>query len=300
MLVGHGSREAAGNQQFYEFVDAVRQAAPERLIESCFIELAEPDVPTGLTACVERGASEVVVVPLTLLAAGHAKLEVPEHIAEARRQHRKVQFHYGRHLGIHPLVLDILAQRLQELEAAAPPLERSQCWLLVVGRGSSDPDANGDLFKAARLAWEGRGFGGLEVGFSGVTTPSFTDAIHRCVRLGARRVYILPYFLFTGVLIQRMQRQTQELQAQYPEVELCFGGHFGAHPKLVELVFEREQEAVLGLAQMNCDLCKYKVPLVGFERDFGRFVMDHDHNHNHASPRRGRAARNNSSDLPPR
>src|SRR5206468_1702732 len=83
----------------------------------------------------------VVGVPLVLLGAGHMKLDGPAALDRGRRRHPDVHFDYGRALAIHPLVLDVAAARVP----------RDADAVVVVGRGSSDPDANADLFKIGRL-----------------------------------------------------------------------------------------------------------------------------------------------------
>lgn len=264
LLVGHGSREQPGNDEFLAFCEAVRpHLGPER-VETCFIELAEPLVPESLDRCVALGAHRVVVLPVILLAAGHVKVELPHELDEAKARHPGVEFLYGRHIGLDPLVLEVMNQRLAELErdAAWPPDETA---VLVVGRGSSDPDANSDLFKLSRLIWESRRYPWVETCFIGVTGPSLPEGLARCRALGARRIAVVPYFLFTGVLIPRIQRLVGEFTVAHPEMEARVADYLNGHPKLFRVLQERKAEARRGEARMNCALCKYRVPLPGHE-----------------------------------
>ncbi len=265
LVVGHGSRDAEGNQEFLRFVERMRFAFPEIAVEACFIELAEPSIPQGVDRCVALGARRVVVLPVILFAASHVKVEIPLEIDQARRRHPAVDFRYGRHLGIHHRIFEILDERLAEAETALPPGPRAETAVLVIGRGSSDPDANGDLYKVSRLLWEGRGYGGIETCFMGITHPDLPEGIRRCVALGARRILALPYFLFTGVLIRQMRDRLREFQLRYPEIPMRFAGYLGDHPSLVEILAERRAEAVNGTALMNCEMCKYRVLLPGQE-----------------------------------
>lgn len=274
LLVGHGSRDAAGNQQFLEFVSRVRAAAPERLIESCFLELAAPDIPAGMAACVNRGAREIVVLPLTLFNAGHARFEIPEHIHQAQHRHAGLTFRYARPLMIDPLIHEILTQRYRETGAHDP----EHTAVVLVGRGSSDAEANSDLWKAGRLFWEENRPAFVELAYSGVTRPDVPTAMGRCVRLGARRVVVLPYFLFTGVLIQRIRRWTEAARAEFPEVEFHLAGHLAGHENLVRLVLARAEEA---LAAEPFDAHRY------FERVGGRGHHHHDHGAHHGPDQAG-------------
>ncbi len=264
LLVGHGSREQPGNAEFLAFCEMARpHLGPER-IETCFIELAEPLVPESLDRCVALGARRVTMLPVILLAAGHVKVELPHELDEARERHPNVEFFYGRHIGLDPLVIDIVNQRLAAVEAEmAWPAEETA--VLVVGRGSSDPDANSELYKLARLLWESRRYPWVEACFIGVTGPSLPEGLARCRALGARRIVVVPYFLFTGVLIPRIQRITGEFATTHAAVEIRIADYIGSHPKLIQILKTRKIEARRGEARMNCALCKYRVQLPGHE-----------------------------------
>lgn len=264
LLVGHGSREAAGNDEFLRFVDSARPHLGPEPIETCFIELAEPLVPESLDRCVTGGARRVIVLPVILLAAGHVKVELPHELDEAKERHAGVEFLYGRHIGLDPLVIEAMRQRLAETESEAGwPADGTA--VLVVGRGSSDPDANADLFKLSRLIWEARRYPWVEACYIGVTNPSLPEGLARCLALGATRIIVLPYFLFTGVLIPRIQRLVKEFVGAHPGVNVRVTDYLNGHPNLFKVLAERKQEAVRGEARMNCALCKYRVPLPGHE-----------------------------------
>ncbi len=264
LLVGHGSREQPGNDEFLRFCETARpHLGPER-VETCFIELAAPLVPESLDRCVALGATRVIALPVILLAAGHVKVELPHELDEAKGRHPGVEFLYGRHIGLDPLVMEIVNERLAEVERqAAWPAEDTA--VLVVGRGSSDPDANSDLYKLARLLWESRRYPCVEACFVGVTQPSVPEGLARCRTLGARRIIVLPYFLFTGVLIPRIHRLVDEFAAAHPGVDIRVADYLNGHPKLFRVLRDRKLEALRGEARMNCALCKYRVPLPGHE-----------------------------------
>jgi sirohydrochlorin cobaltochelatase len=264
LLVGHGSREQPGNDEFLRFCEVARRHLGPEPVEPCFIELATPLVPESLDRCVAMGARRVIVLPVILLAAGHVKAELPHELDEAKERHPGVEFLYGRHLGLDPLVMEIVHERLAEVEEQAGwPAEGTA--VLVVGRGSSDPDANSDLYKLSRLLWESRRYPWVEACFVGVTQPSLPEGLQRCRALGAQRVIVLPYFLFTGVLIPRIHRLADEFAAAHPGVEVRVADYLNGHPKLFRVLRARKLEALRGEARMNCALCKYRVPLPGHE-----------------------------------
>jgi len=277
LFVGHGSRDAEGTAEFLRIVDLFRAHDPERIVECGFLEFARPVIGEGVARCVERGARTVAVLPGMLMAAGHAKNDIPSEIHEARRRYPDVQFHYGRHLHLHTNIIDLSRQRIEEAERGAEPADRKDTLLLVVGRGSSDPDANADVAKLARLLWEGMGFGWGAACYIGVTTPLLPEALERSHRMGYRRVIVFPFFLFTGVLEKRIRRQTEEFGRQHPGNEFLCAGYLNVHPLLFDAFAERAEEAVHGSPNMNCELCKYRVRLPGFEQAVGQPQVGHHH-----------------------
>jgi sirohydrochlorin cobaltochelatase len=178
---------------------------------------------------------------------------------------------------LHAKIIALCTLKIIEAEARAGPCHRHDTLLLVVGRGSSDPDANADVQKLARLLWEGMGFGWAAACYIGITTPLLPEALERCHRLGFSRLLVLPFFLFTGVLEKRIRRLTAEFAAQHPDTEFLCADYLNAHPLLVEVFEERAAEAVHGSPNMNCELCKYRVQLPGFETAVGQPQYGHHH-----------------------
>ncbi len=232
-----------------------------------------------------RGADTITVLPGMLMAAGHAKNDIPSEIHEARHRYPNVRFHYGRHLHLHAKVIELCRIRLEEAEGQAtasrererPEIARKDTVLLVVGRGSSDPDANSDITKLARVLAEGMGYGWSAACYSGVTTPLVPEALDRCRRLGFARILVFPFFLFTGILEKRIRQQTLEFAQMHPETEFLCAGYLDAHPLLVEAFLERADETVHGSPNMNCELCKYRVRLPGYEQALGQPQVGHHH-----------------------
>lgn len=283
LIVGHGTRDEAGAEQFRRFVSRVRQRAGGLAVDGGFIELSAPPVADAVSRLVDAGHRRLGVVPLTLVAAGHAKGDIPGSMARERERHPGLRYAYGRPLGPHPTILRLLAERVDVL---CPPGRREQTTVLLVGRGSTDPDANAEVFKVARLLWEGRSYGGVEVAFISLAEPSVPAGLERIHRLGGRRIVVVPYFLFTGVLPRRTVEQAAGWAGGHPEVELACagllgdsadGGAGGEGDGLVELVLERYREALGGDIRMNCDTCLYRIALPGHAHRVGQAQTPHDH-----------------------
>ncbi|MFD9074647.1 sirohydrochlorin chelatase [Streptomyces lasiicapitis] len=288
LIAGHGTRDDAGAAAFRDFVQELARREPELPVAGGFIELSPPPLGEAVSELVERGVKRFAAVPLMLVSAGHAKGDIPAALTREKERHPGISYSYGRPLGPHPLILQVLERRLDEAlgDTVRTPEDRADVTVLLVGRGSTDPDANSEVFKAARLLWEGRGYAGVETAFVSLAAPDVPSGLDRCVALGARRVVVLPYFLFTGILPDRVRQQTQGWASAHPDVEVLSADVIGPEEELVELVMERYREAVAGDLRMNCDTCVYRVALPGFEDKVGlpqqpHFHPDDDGHHHH-------------------
>ena len=274
LVVGHGSRDPRGATEFGELISLLRERAPSLAVEGGFIELSRPPISECVKRLVEHGAREVFAVPLMLLAAGHAKNDIPATLVREKMSHPEMSFRYGRALGISPELLSLMDERIS---AVVPEGEKPETAVLVVGRGSSDPDANSDLAKIARLFYEGRPYPLVEPAFVSLASPRVPEALERLRMLGARRVVVFSYFLFTGVLEERIREQGEEFASANPGVEVRYAGYFGPHPTVASLVLERYREAIAGDIRMNCDVCVHRVALPGFEEKVGAPATPHFH-----------------------
>jgi sirohydrochlorin cobaltochelatase len=273
LIVGHGSRDPRGAGEFHELVSLVRDRAPVP-VEGGFIELSRPPISECVNRLRESGAREISAVPLMLLAAGHAKDDVPATLVREKMSHPDLDFHYGRALGIRPELLQLMDERIS---AVVPEEEKEETAILVVGRGSSDPDANSDLAKMARLFFEGRPYPLVETAFVSLAPPSVPEALERCRRLGATRAAVFSYFLFTGVLEERIREQSKDFAEDNPGVEVRYAGYFGPDARVAAVILERYRESFEGDIRMNCDVCVHRVALPGFEEKVGAPATPHYH-----------------------
>ncbi|KUJ40844.1 sirohydrochlorin chelatase [Streptomyces sp. NPDC093228] len=296
LIAGHGTRDEAGAEAFRAFVRELERRRPDLPVAGGFIELSAPPLGEAVSGLVERGVRRFAAVPLMLVSAGHAKGDIPAALAREKERHPGISYAYGRPLGPHPALLDVLERRLDEAlgGTARRPADRSDVTVLLVGRGSTDPDANAEVHKAARLLWEGRGYAGVETAFVSLAAPDVPSGLDRCAKLGARRIVVLPYFLFTGVLPDRVRRQAEGWAEAHPETEVRTADVIGPEPELLDLVLERYEEAVKGDLRMNCDSCVYRIALPGFEDKVGlpqqpHFHPDDDGHHGHGHHHGGHA-----------
>jgi sirohydrochlorin cobaltochelatase len=283
MIVGHGSRDPRGAREFHALVALVRRRNPSLTVEGGFIELSRPPISECVDRLAESGARNVAAVPLMLLAAGHAKDDIPATLVREKMGHPEMSFSYGRALGIRPELLELVDERIS---AVVLEEEKKETAVLIVGRGSSDPDANSDLCKIARLYYEGRPYPVVESAYVSMTPPDVAEGLDRCLRLGVKRVILFSYFLFTGVLEERIRGQGEAFAEANPGVEVRYAGYFGPDKRVADLVVERYTEAVGGDIRMNCDVCVHRVALPGFEEKVGapatpHYHPDDQHGHHH-------------------
>jgi sirohydrochlorin cobaltochelatase len=278
LLVGHGSRDSAGVYEYLAFA-AILARGLGCHVQTAFLEFANPSVVEGIRDCVDGGAARITIMPLFLGPATHQKNDVPAAIQWARQHYPRTSFVYGAPLGAHALLAEALATRVTEaLHRASTDVALDGVAVLLVGRGSHDPDSNSELYKAARLLYEGRQYGWVEACFIAISQPDLRTGIDRCQRLGARCIVVVPYMLFTGTLTRRMEEQTTALATQYPEIRLITASPLGIEPRLITVVRQRVAEARAGGAYVNCDVCKYRVPMAGFEAEHG-LLQGTDHHH---------------------
>ncbi len=275
LLVGHGTRSPDGAAAFVRLVDRVSARRTAAVTDGGFIELASPAIAEAVTRMTAAAPGrEIVALPVVLTAAGHGKGDIPAALARERLRHPGLRLRYGRPLGPHPVLQELLAERIDAALAGAP---RAGTHVVLAGRGSTDPDANAEVAKVTRLLWEGRGFGDVSLSFISLAEPGVPVALDRARRLGARRVVVAPYFLFPGVLPDRVAAQSQDFAARHRGFDVRAAEVIGDCDRLADLIVERYAEAVHGDIRMNCDTCAYRVALPGFGAKVGRPQTPHHH-----------------------
>lgn len=277
LIAAHGSRDGSGVEEFQNFADAWQNLRPDRSQAAGFLEFASPTIGEAADDLVKQGAKRITVVPAMLMAAGHVKNDVPSEIQDARDRHPGTIFRMARPLDIHPALLELCQIRYREALVGRPDVPPDESVLLLVGRGTSDPDANANIARVSRFLWESYGVGWASVAFSGLASPNVDEALTVVRKLGYRRIVVQPYFLFDGVLLKRVVETAERHRQADPDVDIVTVSHLKSHPLLLEAFEDRVHEAVHGSPHMNCDLCKYRVRLIGREADLGAPQEGHHH-----------------------
>ena len=278
MVCGHGSRSHEAIQEFAQVAKGVRARHPPLPVDYGYLEFATPIIRDGLDRLRDQGVTRCLAIPGMLFAAGHAKNDIPSVLNTYQAQHPEMSIVYGRELGIDLKVMRAAGDRVQAaLDSASRDFPLEETLLMVVGRGASDPDANSNVTKVMRMLWEGMGFGWGETCYSGVTFPLVEPGLEHATRLGYKRIVVFPYFLFTGVLVERIYAYVDKVAARHPEIEFIKAPYLNDHPLVIETFGDRLQEIQQGVNNMNCQLCKYREQVLGFEAEVGLAQESHHH-----------------------
>lgn len=241
LVVAHGSKAAGSNQHINDFVDHWRARHPERRIALCFIEHADTLLAEGLAEAAST-AAHVHVLPLILSAAGHLKDDIPQALQQASQDFPQVSFSSSPALGLRNEVRTLLSQRVQQLRAELAMPDPRSSGLILLGRGSSDAEANAEMSYLARLLYEEQEFELVDVAYTGITWPRLETVVARQVRLGLRHIVIQPVYLFPGVLLERIAVQFARLRQHYPQTSFVLGSHLGDSPEILQLLERRLQD----------------------------------------------------------
>ncbi len=252
----------------------MRRRHPDMVVDYGFLEFAHPTFDSAVRVMREKGVSDIISLPAILFAGGHAKNDMPFEMNSIQAAYKDLSIRFGSFLGVSPQLLQLCRLLIEKCERSLPPAPRENTCLLLVGRGTSDPDGNSDVAKMARMLEEGMGFGFSHTAYIGVTKPNLEETLKLLECLPYSRVVAVPVFLFTGVLLKKIHSQIEKHRA-VSKKEIVFTEPFGSHGLILDILDERVGEVEAGSANMNCQLCKYRTQIIGFEGDAGKEQVGH-------------------------
>ncbi|MER2191447.1 MAG: sirohydrochlorin chelatase [Solibacillus sp.] len=236
LYVAHGTRVEQGIIEARMFIEGVKSYVPADIQEIAFLELASPDILQGIAQCVARGATKVVVVPILLLAAQHAKEDIPEILAQAREKYPQLPITVGQPFGIHDKLIDTLYARIREQQVDILP----EAEVLLVGRGSSDPDVARDMGLIAERLQQHYTFTRVRTCFLYGASPSFEETIAELEQRNVKQLFIVPYLLFAGLLRNGIQKKLQDFDQS--RIILC--DSLGYSDSVRDVLIERVHEVL--------------------------------------------------------
>ena len=265
--VAHGSKDPESQQGVRDLLARAAALRPGLVAVDAYVDNASPSIRARLQELASSGVDDVVVLPLLLTPASHSKTDVAASVRVGRTDHPGMRLRYGRPLGPHPVLVEVVARRLREAGA------RDQDPVLLVAGGALDPDANAAVASTARLLFEGRPWPCVDIAFASTAQPPVTRALERLRAQGAVRVSVARYFLGPGFLPRLVARQAGAVQG----LEVVVSEPLGATDELAGLLLERLDEALGADVRMNCDACLYRIALPGREASVGAPQEPHTH-----------------------
>ncbi len=275
LLCGHGSRRKAAITSFKKLVTILQERYQDDYeVDYGFLEFNHPTYEAAVERMYLSGIRKIYALPVILFAGSHAKNDIPYELNTIQGYHEDLTIQMGKHIGVNSFLLDLAVKRIEEALAPLPEISRKETCLVVVGRGTTDPDANSDVCKLTSMLWEGMGFGFATTAYSGTAYPMVDESLQMVEKLGFKRTVVIPFFFFTGVLLERIYGHVSDRNAQSAQ-EFIYTAPFGTDELLLKAFDERLEEAKTGTAYMNCQLCKYRKQVVGFEQDYGKEQVGH-------------------------
>lgn len=243
LYICHGSRVKAGQQAALDFIEQTKPLVDAEIQEACFLELALPSIAMGIVKCIDQGATEIIAVPFLLLTAGHANTDIPEALIKAMELYPDVPLYYGDTLGVHSGIVDVLSKRITDVGG-----QHERATVLLVGRGSSDPVIDGYFLEISNMLQERTGIKRVEVCYLAARGPYFEEMLLEMLNRESSEVFVVPYLLFTGILMESMAAFINSLEKRVP-VHLC--EPLGYDPVISQILAERVDEAVARREPIN-------------------------------------------------
>lgn len=243
LYICHGSRVQEASAQAISFVKKCMETSGfQGIQEYSFLELSEPSIEEGFRNCIEKGATIIHVIPVLLLTAAHAKKDIPEVLEKLSTEYPHVQIKYSRPIGVHSQMVEIVADKIRET-----PLYKEtnkKILVILVGRGSSDPDVKRDLGKIASLIEKRVDRIAVQDCYLTAAKPSFEEALQMAEHSAYSHVLVIPYLLFTGILMKSMEKTINKIKSTDKEYSLS--PYLGYDPLIAGILKERIDEMMVG------------------------------------------------------
>ena len=239
LLVGHGTRDERGLEEANVLAGKVRAICSDAAVELCFLELAAPDIATGVQRLVRSGVRQFRVMPLMLLAAAHVKHDIPAAVEAATEALGDVAFDVYPPLGCHEHVLTLSERRYREAvtDGVANDITAEETLLVLVARGNRDAEAQQQW---SEFVERRRRSGGPTIApaYLAMADPRLDAVLASAAAGNRRRIIVQPHLLFAGRLLERLQEQVSSLAEKHPRQQWLMAQHLGPSQLLAEAVVE--------------------------------------------------------------
>lgn len=233
LYIGHGTRSKKGVKEANAFYQRVMRRIDVPIQEISFLEIAEPSIEEGFKRCVIKGATNITVVPLFLLAAGHIKQDIPRTLDFLQERYPHIQIDVKDPLGVQGKILDGVAELVKVTAGYLAPHDQ----LLIVGRGSGDPEIHINFFEIAKGMKERLGIKYVYVCYLAAAEPRLVEELETIAKRAEGRVIVVPYLLFSGLLIAEVNQVVRKRQKQ--GLPILQTGPLSNHQVIENIVVDR-------------------------------------------------------------
>ncbi|WHY88494.1 sirohydrochlorin chelatase [Neobacillus novalis] len=233
LYIGHGTRSKKGAEEARAFIERVIGRIDLPIQEISFLELTDPSIEEGFKRCVDKGATEIIVVPLFLLAAGHIKTDIPQALSLLQLRYPHIEVQVKDPFGVQEKILDAAVELVSDSAGTLEPQDR----LLIVGRGSSDPEIHGNFAVIAEGIRNRLGINHVSVCYLAAAEPRLQEALQTICVKNVGRTIVVPYLLFSGLLIGEINQEV--LKRQKLGYKILYTGPLSGHQMFEDIVVER-------------------------------------------------------------
>lgn len=238
LYICHGSRVPKAREEAVQFINKVKPKVDAEIQEVCFLELAEPSIEVGFKSCVDQGATHIAVIPLLLLTAAHAKVDIPLEVSHISKQFPDLTVTYGRPIGVDEKLADMLIDKMKKKSN----IQKSSI-AIVVGRGSSDIDVVHDLTEISSLLLNKSELKQVYTCYLTAANPRFEQMVDDIFNSNEESIFVIPYLIFTGLLKKEIDHTIKKYDWAERHIEVC--SYLGPHPILLEIFKERVWETII-------------------------------------------------------
>jgi sirohydrochlorin ferrochelatase len=247
LVVGHGTKSALGREEFRQVYDALSGRFEPLSMAMCFLEHADPSIEAAIELLFRKGVTSLIVAPLLLFSAGHAKFDIPQ-MAAACAQKLGIQVvAQAEVLGIHPRIVELSVRRYREVAETIS----AEAMFVLVGRGGSDMDARrstADFVEDCKGYME---FDRVSHGFMAGAKPSILEHLESLGESGKSAIVVVPHLLFHGDLVEKCRQMVADLGSRFPKTRWEMGRWLGADQAVVLAAADRIEATLLAILPKN-------------------------------------------------
>ncbi|MZH02699.1 MAG: sirohydrochlorin chelatase [Nitrospinae bacterium] len=244
-LVGHGSRDTEGAQEFLTLSQKLQERKFCSIVEPGFLEFAKPTAADALSACQRNSVKNIIILPCILFSGEHTKKDIPHIVGQVFQNYPENNLIFAEPLATQPKVIEACQKRIEEEEKnSLKSISRINTMFITIGHGTRDKDYNSKVEKVLALLGEKMGFGKTLVHFAGTPQQYLDDIQEKFSPQEFQRVILFPFFLFSGVWRKRVHDLADTFQNRFPGIEILKTPCLSHHSLIVDALVQRARESI--------------------------------------------------------